>query len=149
MYIMSIDQGTTGSTVSIIDQGGGLVAQFSEDFRQIFPKPGWVEHDPEEIWQSVKNCIKAVINKAKINSSEIAALGITNQRETTVIWDSITHKPIYNAIVWQCRRTQEYCQKLKNKGFEKKFKSKTGPVLDPYFSGTKINWILKNVPGSL
>jgi glycerol kinase len=145
MYILSIDQGTTGSTVSIVDQKGQIVAQSSEDFEQLFPRPGWVEHNPEDLWRSVENCIKNVLSVAKLDGSKIKAIGITNQRETTILWDSETHQPVCNAIVWQCRRTQSLCEALKKQNLERKFKAKTGLVLDPYFSGTKINWILKNV----
>ena len=145
-YIMAIDQGTTGTTISLMDRTGGLVAQADEDFPQIFPKPGWVEHDPEAIWGTVGRLVPQLLKKANAKPDEIAAIGITNQRETVVLWDAQTHKPVMNAIVWQCRRTSEICAKLKKAGFEKTFRKKTGLVLDPYFSGTKIHWILKNVP---
>jgi glycerol kinase len=143
---MAIDQGTTGTTVSLMDLSGSLVAQVDEDFPQIFPKPGWVEHDPEAIWGTVTRLIPQVLMKAGAKAEQIQGIGITNQRETVVLWDSQTHKPVMNAIVWQCRRTQDICAKLKKAGHEKTFKKKTGLVLDPYFSGTKIHWILKNVP---
>lgn len=147
-YIMSIDQGTTGSTVSLVDRGGGLVAQQSQDFPQIFPQPGWVEHDPEEIWKSVTDCIKKLLTSSQIQTDEIAGIGITNQRETVLLWDRKTHKPIYNAIVWQCRRTQDFCAELKKKKKDKMIFKKTGLVTDPYFSGSKIRWLLKNVSGA-
>ena len=145
-YIMAIDQGTTGTTISLMDRTGSLVAQVDEDFPQIFPKPGWVEHDPEAIWGTVGRLVPLLLKKAGALTGEIAAIGITNQRETVVLWDAETHKPVMNAIVWQCRRTSDICAKLKKAGHEKTFKKKTGLVLDPYFSGTKINWILKHVP---
>lgn len=146
MYIMAIDQGTTGTTVSILNQGGSLVAKSNQEYRQIFPKPGWVEHDPEDIWMSVKNTIQLCLKESKINPKEIAAIGITNQRETVVLWDKQTHRPVYNAIVWQCRRTQDFCLQLKKQKKDKMIRSKTGLVVDPYFSASKIRWILKNVP---
>ncbi len=145
-YIMAIDQGTTGTTVSLIDASGTPIAQADQDFPQIFPRPGWVEHDPEAIWSTIGRLVPQVLAKGRIKADQIAAIGITNQRETVVLWDSQTHRPVANAIVWQCRRTHDLCLKLKKAGHEKTFKKKTGLVLDPYFSGTKINWILKNVP---
>lgn len=148
MYIMAIDQGTTGTTVSILDQAGSLVAKVNEEYRQIFPKPGWVEHNPEDIWRSVTSTIEKCIAKAKVNSSSIAAIGITNQRETVMLWDRNTGEPIYNAIVWQCRRTQDFCNKLKKQNKQKMIQKKTGLVIDPYFSGSKIHWILNNVTGA-
>lgn len=148
MYIMAIDQGTTGTTVSILDQAGSLVAKVNEEYRQIFPKPGWVEHNPEDIWRSVTSTISKCIDKAKVHSSAIAAIGITNQRETVMLWDKNTGAPIYNAIVWQCRRTQDFCDKLKKQKKQKMIQKKTGLVIDPYFSGSKIHWILNNVEGA-
>lgn len=142
---MSIDQGTTGSTVSVLNQGGSLVAKINQEYPQIFPKPGWVEHNPEDIWKSVTSCIEKVLTQAKISGREIAAIGITNQRETVVIWDKSTGKPIHNAIVWQCRRTQDFCEKLKKEKKQNFIRKKTGLVIDPYFSGSKIRWLLKNV----
>ena len=112
-YIMAIDQGTTGTTVSILNHAGSLVSSCDEDFAQIFPRPGWVEHDPEVIWKTVLNCIQGALKKGHINGSEIAAIGITNQRETVVVWDQNTGAPVYNAIVWQCRRTTDFCENLK------------------------------------
>ncbi|MGE5086231.1 MAG: glycerol kinase GlpK [Bacillota bacterium] len=147
-FIMAIDQGTTSSRVCIINQAGGLVAESRETFKQIFPKPGWVEHDPEDIWYSTQRSMRLALEKAKIKGSEIAAIGITNQRETVMMWDKKSGKAVYNAIVWQCRRTQDLCQKLKKAKKEKMITAKTGLVLDPYFSGTKIQWILKNVAGA-
>lgn len=147
-YIMSIDQGTTGTTVLIIDSQGKILSKVNEEYRQIFPKPGWVEHNPEEIWQSVRSTIRKSIEEAKVTAQQIQCIGITNQRETVVVWDRKTGEPIYNAIVWQCRRTTEICAKLKKAGKEKTIQKKTGLLLDPYFSATKIQWILKNVPGA-
>lgn len=151
-YILAIDQGTTGSTALIIDEKANIVCKKNEEFSQIFPKPGWVEHNLEEIWESVGSTCRAVIELAqkkglKNIKKEIVAIGITNQRETVGIWDRVSHKPIHNAIVWQCRRTSDFCKK--NKKEESWIKRKTGLVLDPYFSGSKINWLLKNVKGSL
>jgi len=145
-YILSIDQGTTGTTVSLFSQNGDRVEEASHDFRQIFPKPGWVEHDPEDIWGSVRTTILQLIEKTKIKPNQIAGIGITNQRETVVVWDRRSGKPIYNAIVWQCRRTTNFCNKLKSK--EKTIRKKTGLVVDPYFSASKVRWILDNVPGA-
>lgn len=144
-YIMSIDQGTTGSTVSLYDQSGGLVASADQDFEQIFPKPGWVEHDPEMIWQSIENSALRLFAKAKVSKNDILTIGITNQRETVVAWSRRTGKPLYNAIVWQCRRTADRCKKLKPR-FEKSITKKTGLLLDPYFSASKMQWMLENVP---
>jgi glycerol kinase len=148
MYILSIDQGTTGTRVSILNQNGGFVAKASEDYPQIFPKPGWVEHNPEDIWKSVLNTIKKSLEMAHLTGRDISAIGITNQRETVVVWDKNTGAPIYNAIVWQCRRTQDFCLQLKKQKKEKLISKKTGLVIDPYFSASKIRWILKNVPGA-
>lgn len=147
-YIISIDQGTTSTRTAIVNQAGGLVSQQNEDFRQIFPQPGWVEHDPEDIWKTTLNTLKKTMEQTRIRGDQIAAIGITNQRETVVVWDRKTGKPIYNAIVWQCRRTQDVCEKLKRNNKEKMIGKKTGLVIDPYFSGSKIQWILKNVPGA-
>lgn len=145
-YIMAIDQGTTGTTISLMDRTGALVAQADEDFPQIFPRPGWVEHDPDAIWGTVERLVPRLLKSAGVSAGQIEAIGITNQRETVVMWEASTHRPVANAIVWQCRRTQDLCQKLKKAGHEKTFKRKTGLILDPYFSGTKIQWFLKNVP---
>ncbi|QDK39797.1 glycerol kinase GlpK [Bdellovibrio sp. NC01] len=147
-FIMAIDQGTTSSRACIINQAGGLVAEARETFKQIFPKPGWVEHDPEDIWYSTQRAMRTVLEKAKLQGSQIAAIGITNQRETVMVWDQKTGKAVYNAIVWQCRRTQDICEKLKKAKKEKFITARTGLVLDPYFSATKIQWILKNVNGA-
>lgn len=142
---MSIDQGTTGSTVSIVDQGGSLVASSDRDFKQIFPKPGWVEHNPDDIWSSVEVSALEAIKKAQITTADIHAIGITNQRETVIAWRKSNSQVLHNAIVWQCRRTSDLCQKLKPK-WALKIKNKTGLVLDPYFSGSKMRWMIENVP---
>jgi glycerol kinase len=147
-YILSIDQGTTGSRAIVYDKNGKKIASSYEEFTQYFPKLGWVEHNPEEIWQSVNHSIQKVL--VRLPEDSIAAIGITNQRETTVIWDRYTGKPLYRAIVWQCRRTAERCNGLKKeKGAVEFFKKQTGLPIDAYFSATKIEWILKNVPGAL
>lgn len=143
-YILAIDQGTTGTTVGLVNSRGQLQTKVNKEFPQIFPKPGWVEHNPEDIWRSTLYGIKKIFSQSKIKPQQIQAIGITNQRETVALWDRKTGKPVYNAIVWQCRRTTEICQKLKAKGYESIVKKKTGLVLDPYFSATKIHWILKN-----
>lgn len=146
-YVMAIDQGTTGTTVVIFNRKGETVASGYKEIRQYYPKPGWVEHDPVEIWQTTLSVISRTLEKGKIKSSKIAAIGITNQRETTVLWDKATGKAVHPAIVWQCRRTSEICWHLKKNGLEETFRSKTGLVIDPYFSGTKIKWLFDNVGG--
>lgn len=146
-YILAIDQGTTSSRAIIFDKNRKVIATGQKEITQYFPKSGWVEHDPEEIWKSVVSTCKQAIRKAKIKPFEIAAIGITNQRETTVLWDKKTGKPVYKAIVWQDRRTAEICQTLKKEGYEKTFAQKTGLLLDPYFSGTKVSWVLDNIKG--
>jgi len=143
-YILAIDQGTTGSTVIIFNKHGQIVAKSYREFPQIFPKPGWVEHDPMKIWQSVKLTIADALKSRHIKGSEIAAIGITNQRETTIIWDKKTSKPVFNAIVWQDRRTAPICDALKKKGLGSYIQKATGLKIDAYFSGTKIKWILEN-----
>lgn len=148
-YILTLDQGTTSSRAALIDAHGKWVSEGQKPFRQIFPQPGWVEHDPEEIWQSLKESIEICLSKSKINIEDIVSIGITNQRETVVLWDRESGRPLYNAIVWQCRRTQNLCEKLKREKKDRVFKRKTGLVMDPYFSGTKINWLLKNIPGAM
>jgi glycerol kinase len=146
-YVLSIDQGTTGSRAIVYDKDGRTVASAYQEFPQYFPKPGWVEHNPVEIWESVNNSIQKVLKKVPAES--IAAVGITNQRETTVIWDRETGKPVYNAIVWQCRRTAERCDELKKRGEAEFFRKRTGLPVDAYFSATKIEWILTHVRGAL
>jgi len=146
-YIIALDQGTTGSRAIIFNHSGTIVSTASKEFRQIYPKPGWVEHNPTEIWSSQIEVAKAALDKADLESKDIAAIGITNQRETTIVWDKKTGKPVYNAIVWQCRRTAPICDQLKKKGLAEIIQKKTGLVVDAYFSGTKIKWILDNVSG--
>ena len=147
-YLMAFDQGTTSSRCILFDKGGNIQSVAQKEFTQIFPNPGWVEHDPMEIWSSQISVASEAKAKLGVDASEIAAIGITNQRETTVVWDKTTGKPVYNAIVWQCRRTAEYCDTLKAKGFDKQIREKTGLVVDAYFSGTKVRWILENVEGA-
>ena len=147
-YILALDQGTTSSRSILFDKSGSIIAVAQREFTQIFPKPGWVEHNPEEIWESQLATAKEVISKAAISPKDIAAIGITNQRETTVVWDRNTGEAIYNAIVWQDRRTASFCDALKEKGLQKYIQQKTGLVIDAYFSGTKVKWILDNVAGA-
>lgn len=146
-HILAIDQGTTGTTVSLMTVSGSVVARADLDYRQHYPKPGWVEHKPDEIWKSVTDTITACLKKARVNPESIAAIGITNQRETVVLWDRKTGKAIGNAIVWQDRRTTEECERLKASGHEAMVKERTGLVLDPYFSATKVKWMLDNTSG--
>ncbi|WP_136666803.1 glycerol kinase GlpK [Flavobacterium sp. H122] len=147
-YILSLDQGTTSSRSILFDYQGNVVAVAQKEFSQIFPTPGWVEHDPEEIWESQKETMLEVIRKSAIAVTDIAAIGITNQRETTVVWDKQTGKPVYNAIVWQDRRTAGFCDELKSRGLNKIIQQKTGLVVDAYFSGTKAKWILDTIAGA-
>ena len=144
-FIVSIDQGTTSSRVILFDTKGNIIFVSQYEFKQYFPKNGWVEHNPNEIWSTTLKALKQVINKAKKLKGHILTIGITNQRETTILWNKKTGKPIYNAIVWQDRRTQDYCKLLKKKNYENLFRNKTGLFIDPYFSATKIKWILDNV----
>ncbi len=150
-FIVAIDQGTTGSTVLVFDEKLALRGRGYREFKQHFPQPGWVEHDPEEIWESVAGALADAVhgagNGGGIEAAQIAAVGITNQRETTLVWDRKTGKPLHHAIVWQDRRTAEMCAKLKAAGLEQEFQTRTGLVLDPYFSGTKLKWLLDNVGG--
>ncbi len=147
-FIIGIDAGTTGIRAFCFDKKGKVISMAYEEFKQIFPKPGWVEHSPLEIWEKTERLIAASIRKGKLKAKEAITIGITNQRETTVVFDKKTGKPIYNAIVWQCRRTSDFCGELKKQGLESEFRNRTGLVLDAYFSGTKINWILENVKGA-
>ncbi|SFL52836.1 glycerol kinase [Gracilibacillus orientalis] len=147
-YILSIDQGTTSSRAIIFNQKGEIVEVGQREFEQFFPKSGWVEHDANEIWTSVLSCIAEVLRKADIEPSQIAGIGITNQRETAVVWDKETGKPIYKAIVWQSRQTEGICKELREAGYQDKFRNKTGLLIDAYFSGTKVKWILDNVDGA-
>lgn len=146
-YIMALDQGTTSSRTLLIDRQGKLIDIAQKEFTQIYPKPGWVEHDPEEIWESQWDTVKQILNNNQISLQNIAAIGITNQRETTIVWDKSTGKAVYNAIVWQDKRTAPICEQLKSEGWEDHVKSQTGLVIDSYFSGTKISWLLDHVPG--
>lgn len=146
-YILALDQGTTSSRAIIFDKKGRVISSCQKEFTQIFPKPGWVEHDPMEIWQTQRDMALSAMKKASVKPEEIASIGITNQRETTILWERETGKPVYNAIVWQCRRTADICGKLEKKGYGPTIRRKTGLLLDAYFSGTKIKWLLDNVPG--
>ncbi len=145
--VLAIDQGTTGTRAIVYDRSGNFLASAYQEFCQHYPRPGWVEHDPEEIWKSVLAVTRRALQRAQISASTVAAIGITNQRETTVLWDRKTGKPLAPAIVWQDRRTAEICLSLKKSPGEKIFRDKTGLVLDPYFSGTKIQWLLQHLPG--
>lgn len=147
-YVISIDQGTTSSRAILFDENMNVAAISQKEFTQHFPHSGWVEHNVNEIWDTVLDTCNDVIAQKKVAADDIAAIGITNQRETTVVWDKLTGKPIYNAIVWQDRRTASHCETLKNSGVEEEFSAKTGLLLDPYFSGTKIAWVLNNVDGA-
>ena len=147
-YILSIDQGTTSTRVIVFNKEGEIKGVSQREFTQHFPKAGWVEHDANEIWSTVLSCFASVLTESNIRPDQIAGIGITNQRETAVVWDKNTERPIYNAIVWQSRQTQEICNNLKDKGLEDEFREKTGLLLDPYFSGTKVKWILDNVEGA-
>ncbi|MCF0228127.1 MAG: glycerol kinase GlpK [Parasporobacterium sp.] len=148
-YIMALDAGTTSNRCMLFDRKGRVCAFAQKEFKQIYPRPGWVEHDPDEIWYSMVYVAREAMNSIGAVHSDIAAIGITNQRETAVVWDKISGKPVYNAIVWQCRRTSDYCNELKASGFSERIRLKTGLVVDAYFSGTKIRWILENVPGAM
>lgn len=148
-HILAIDQGTTSSRAMIFDDAGHCLALAQEEFRQIYPQDGWVEHAPEEIWQSVLAVCRQALQQADEAGLEVAGIGITNQRETTLVWDRQTGKPLYNAIVWQDRRTAEFCSELKAAGYEEQVAEQTGLLLDPYFSATKLRWILDNVDGAM
>jgi glycerol kinase len=147
-YILALDQGTTSSRAILFDHSGAVVAVAQKEFPQIFPQPGWVEHDPAAIWSSQWEVAQGVLAKAGITAKEVAAIGITNQRETTLVWDRKTGRPIHNAIVWQDRRTAPICDALKRRGLAKKVRQKTGLVVDAYFSATKLAWLLQHVPGA-
>ena len=146
-YIAAIDQGTTSSRAILFNRAGEIVSRAQYPFRQIYPQPGWVEHDPAELWNMEKKALAEAVDAAHIDPKQIAALGITNQRETTILWERTTGRPVYNAIVWQCRRTAAICDQLKADGWSEAVTDKTGLLIDAYFSGTKIKWILDNVPG--
>ncbi|WP_241154364.1 glycerol kinase GlpK [Staphylospora marina] len=147
-YVLAIDQGTTSSRAILFDRQGRMVSVAQKEFRQIFPQAGWVEHDPLEIWGSVQSVLSEVLAKSSVPASEIAAIGITNQRETAVVWDKISGLPVYNAIVWQSRQTADICDRLRREGHEDAVRTKTGLLIDPYFSGTKVTWILEHVEGA-
>ncbi|MEE1312519.1 MAG: glycerol kinase GlpK [Lachnospiraceae bacterium] len=147
-YIMALDAGTTSNRCILFNEQGEICSVAQKEFTQYFPKPGWVEHDPEEIWSTQYSVALEAMNKLNITADQIASIGITNQRETTIVWDKTTGEPVYNAIVWQCRRTSEYCDSLKEKGLSDVFREKTGLLIDAYFSGTKVKWILDHVEGA-
>jgi glycerol kinase len=147
-YILALDQGTTSSRAVLFDQAGGPVAMAQQEFEQLYPQPGWVEHRPEEIWSSQLSAARQVLSEAAVKPDQVAAVGITNQRETTVVWDRKTGEPIHNAIVWQCRRTAEECDRMRRDGLAQLFQKRTGLVLDAYFSGTKLRWLLDKVDGA-
>ncbi len=147
-YILSLDQGTSSSRAILFDENLQIIGVKQTEYPQIYPKPGWVEHNPEDIWQSQYSMMKLLLEELQIPRNEIASIGITNQRETTIVWDKNTGKPVYNAIVWQDKRTSDFCSKLKQQGYEDLIRKSTGLVIDSYFSATKINWILNNVEGA-
>ena len=147
-YILALDQGTTSSRAIVFDKQGNKISQAQLEFRQIFPQSGWVEHDALEIWHTTYEVIKEAINREGLTSEDIAGIGITNQRETTVIWDKKTSEPIYNAIVWQSRQSKEICEDLIERGYKDLIHKKTGLLINPYFSASKIKWILDNVEGA-
>ncbi|MEH7118515.1 glycerol kinase GlpK [Neobacillus vireti] len=147
-YILSLDQGTTSSRAIIFNKNGEVVHTAQKEFTQYFPKPGWVEHNPNEIWGSILSVVAEVLSESEIKPEQIAGIGITNQRETAVVWDKETGHPVYNAIVWQSRQTSEICDELKEKGYNDLFRNKSGLLIDPYFSGTKVKWILDHVEGA-
>ncbi|WP_144112272.1 glycerol kinase GlpK [Paraburkholderia sp. BCC1886] len=147
-YILALDQGTTSSRAMLFDRLGNIVSTAQKEFQQIYPHPGWVEHDPQEIWSTQAGVAAEAVTRAGLNGSAIAAIGMTNQRETTIVWDRETGRPIYNAIVWQDRRTADFCDQLKDQGLEAQIRAKTGLPIDSYFSATKIRWILENVDGA-
>src|SRR5579884_1536328 len=147
-YILALDQGTTSSRALLVDQAGKVVASANREFRQYYPQPAWVEHDAEEIWQSQWGVAEEVLRKAHVEPQQVAAIGITNQRETVVLWDRETSKPLYHAIVWQCRRTAPDCDRIRREGYDRLLREKTGLVVDAYFSATKIAWLLETVPNA-
>ncbi len=147
-YVLALDQGTTSSRAILFDREGNACASASQEFTQIYPQPGWVEHDAEEIWQSQLAVTERVLAESKARAQDLAAIGITNQRETVVLWDRATSNPLHHAIVWQCRRTAAMCDRIRKEGFDRTIREKTGLVTDAYFSGTKIAWLLENVPGA-
>ena len=147
-YVMALDAGTTSNRCILFNEKGEICSVAQKEFKQYFPKPGWVEHNANEIWSSQLGVAVEAMSKIDAEAADIAAIGITNQRETAIVWDKTTGEPVYHAIVWQCRRTAEYCDELKAQGYTEMFRKKTGLIIDAYFSGTKIKWILDNVPGA-
>ncbi|MBC8012163.1 MAG: glycerol kinase, partial [Burkholderiales bacterium] len=147
-HVLALDQGTTSSRALVFDHAGRVVASARREFPQIYPRPGWVEHDPMEIWSSQNATAAEAMSRANLSGDDIAAVGVTNQRETTIVWDRATGKPVGNAIVWQDRRTAVFCARMKREGAEPFVTERTGLRLDPYFSGTKLRWILDNVSGA-
>ena len=147
-YILALDQGTTSSRAILFDKSGQIQGSSQQEFTQHFPNPGWVEHDADEIWESILSVIKNLLEETKVDPNQIAAIGITNQRETTVVWDKETGKPVYHAIVWQSRQTMDICNRMKAEGLNDQVRAKTGLLIDAYFSGTKVSWILENVEGA-
>lgn len=147
-YIVALDQGTTSSRAIVLDKHANIIAIAQHAIKQIYPKPGWVEHDPMDICTAQNSTLIEVLAKADINYNDVAGISITNQRETTILWDKKTERPIYNAIVWQCRRTADSCEKIKKDGKEEFIRQKTGLMVDPYFFGTKLQWILNNLDGA-
>jgi len=147
-FVLALDQGTTGSRALVVDPDGAVKGSGYVELPQYYPQPGWVEHDPEEIWQTTTQAIEQALTAARVTGADVAAIGITNQRETSVLWERASGRPVHRAIVWQCRRTAPFCERLKADGHEAEFRRKTGLVLDPYFSGTKIRWLLDEVPGA-
>ena len=147
-YIMALDAGTTSNRCILFNEKGEMVSVAQKEFTQYFPKPGWVEHDASEIWSTQLGVAVEAMQKVGVEAKDIAGIGITNQRETAIVWDKNTGEPVYHAIVWQCRRTSEYCDSLKEKGLTEVFRAKTGLIIDAYFSGTKVKWILDHVEGA-
>ena len=147
-YVMALDEGTTSNRCILFDEKGGICSVAQKEFTQYFPRPGWVEHDADEIWSTQLGVAVEAMSKIGAEAADIAAIGITNQRETVIVWDRATGEPVYHAIVWQCRRTAEYCDSLKEQGLEELFRRKTGLKIDAYFSATKIKWILDHVQGA-
>ncbi|HCP95936.1 MAG TPA: glycerol kinase, partial [Anaerovibrio sp.] len=147
-YVMALDAGTTSNRAIIFDENSKIVGVSQKEFTQIFPQPGWVEHDADEIWSTMTTVMKEALEESGLSANDISAIGITNQRETTVVWDKNTGRPVYNAIVWQSRQTASIAEDLKKKGLTEEFKNKTGLTIDAYFSGTKITWILEHVEGT-
>lgn len=147
-YVMALDAGTTSNRCILFNEAGEMLSVAQREFKQYFPKPGWVEHDAGEIWASQMGVAVEAMSMIGATADDVAAIGITNQRETAIVWDKNTGEPVYHGIVWQCRRTSEYCDSLKEKGLTDKFREKTGLVIDAYFSGTKVKWILDHVEGA-